>query len=843
MSPIVFWLQQAVLVAFVLLGVAVGADWLRRRDRERGWLVLAIVLLAAMAGLSGLQPLLGGRLLSGAAVVAFIGSGYALFRFRAAFLPVPPRVARAMLAAAAAAAGLLLVLVLFSGRGPVAWPVVAAALGAFLVWALLVAEPSLRFWLAARDRPAVQRARLRALSAGFAGLLLLVVVSAAAGRAARTSLLEAVLQLLALAIVPLLYVSFAPPAWLRRQWRAREEEAFRAATQALLTAGSRKEVAELALDWAVRLVGAESGSIQDARGNLLAERGPATSGHVLEIPLAISDGQSRLTLVSGAFTPVFGQDERLRVEQYAITVAPALDRVTLVEQLRQANAELEEASRHKSKFLAGMSHELRTPLNAILGFSELLMDDGDTLTSSVRQNFLANIHTSGKHLLGLINDILDLAKVEAGQTELYLESVAVEGVARGVLDLLTPLADRKQIGLHLTEEPVSVVADHQKVKQMLINLVSNAIKFTPAGGRVDVSCRRRGQEVRIAVRDTGVGIAREDLPRVFEEFEQLEPPADQTAEGTGLGLALTKRFAELHGGWVEVRSQLGRGSTFTLHLPVEAAAPAARPRVPVAAGDGPLILVVEDNPHAADLLTTYLTRGGYSVEVANQGSSALELARRLRPDAITLDLLLPEVDGWDVLAALKHDPETADIPVVVVTVVDSPARGRALGAVDYLVKPVDPRTLLDCLEHRRLARRTNGEEVRVLVVDDDPLHHARLEGLLSSEGYAVIKAMGGREGIRKARELAPAVVILDLLMPDLSGLDVVAALKADPATAAIPILVMTAKELSREDKRVLNAQAAAVLEKPSVAGADLLGWLDELLIGQAPKPAPEVVAT
>ena len=843
MSPIVFWLQQAVLVAFVLLGVAVGADWLRRRDRERGWLVLAIVLLAAMAGLSGLQPLLGGRLLSGAAVVAFIGSGYALFRFRAAFLPVPPRVARAVLAAGAAAAGLLLVLVLFSGRGPVAWPVVAAALGAFLVWALLVAEPSLRFWLAARDRPAVQRARLRALSAGFAGLLLLVVVSAAAGRAARTSLLEAVLQLLALAIVPLLYVSFAPPAWLRRQWRAREEEAFRAATQALLTAGSRKEVAELALDWAVRLVGAESGSIQDARGNLLAERGPATSGHVLEIPLAISDGQSRLTLVSGAFTPVFGQDERLRVEQYAITVAPALDRVTLVEQLRQANAELEEASRHKSKFLAGMSHELRTPLNAILGFSELLMDDGDTLTSSVRQNFLANIHTSGKHLLGLINDILDLAKVEAGQTELYLESVAVEGVARGVLDLLTPLADRKQIGLHLTEEPVSVVADHQKVKQMLINLVSNAIKFTPAGGRVDVSCRRRGQEVRIAVRDTGVGIAREDLPRVFEEFEQLEPPADQTAEGTGLGLALTKRFAELHGGWVEVRSQLGRGSTFTLHLPVEAAAPAARPRVPVAAGDGPLILVVEDNPHAADLLTTYLTRGGYSVEVANQGSSALELARRLRPDAITLDLLLPEVDGWDVLAALKHDPETADIPVVVVTVVDSPARGRALGAVDYLVKPVDPRTLLDCLEHRRLARRTNGEEVRVLVVDDDPLHHARLEGLLSSEGYAVIKAMGGREGIRKARELAPAVVILDLLMPDLSGLDVVAALKADPATAAIPILVMTAKELSREDKRVLNAQAAAVLEKPSVAGADLLGWLDELLIGQAPKPAPEVVAT
>ncbi|HEX6350276.1 MAG TPA: histidine kinase dimerization/phospho-acceptor domain-containing protein, partial [Candidatus Dormibacteraeota bacterium] len=499
MSGLLAWLHQAVLVAFLLLGVAVAADWLRRRDRERGWLVVAIVLLAVVTGLSALQPLLGGRVLSALAVVAFVGSGYALFRFRAAFLPVSARVQKAVLVAATAAAALLLIVVLLAPRGPLAGPALVAALGAFLVWAVLVAEPSLRFWLAARHRPAVQRARLRALSAGFAGLLLVVVLSVVAGSAARMPALQLAFQLLSLAIGPLLYISFAPPAWLRRQWRAREEEAFGSATQDLLTAGSRAEVAQLALDWAVRLVGAESGRLEDAQGTVLAEHGPAPNGHSLSIPLALSDGTGHLVVGAGAFTPVFGADERLRVEQYAVTVAPALDRVTLLEQLRQANAELAEASRHKSKFLASMSHELRTPLNAILGFSELLIDDGESLATGVQRSFLANIHTSGRHLLGLINDILDLAKVEAGQTELYLESVQVDRVARDAIDLVQPLAARKQIDLALADDSVSILADQQKVKQMLINLLSNAIKFTPAGGRVDVSCRRRGQEVAVAV--------------------------------------------------------------------------------------------------------------------------------------------------------------------------------------------------------------------------------------------------------------------------------------------------------------------------------------------------------
>ena len=853
MSEVLAWLQHAVLAAFVLLGILVGADWLRTRDRERGWLVLAIVLLASVSGLSALQPLLGGRFMGALSALAFVGSGYALFRFRAAFLPVSPRWQRAVLGVAAAAAAVLLALVLVDGHGGAASPLTWFTLGALGAWCLMVAEPSLRLWQVARHRPAVQRARLRALSGGFAGLLLVIVLAVVAGSAAKVPAVQVALQLLALAIVPLLYVSFAPPGWLRRLWRSREEEAFRAATHDLLTAASTNAAAELALRWALRLVGAEAGVIQDAGGRLVAVRGldpdaaaalvasERSSAADIVIPLAFSDGQGWLGLAAGAFSPVFGADERQRAEQYAVTVAPALDRVALVEQLRQTNADLEEASSHKSKFLASMSHELRTPLNAILGFSELLIDDDGQLTPEMRLGFLNNIHTSGRHLLGLINDILDLAKVEAGQTELYLEAVDVERVAREVLDLVRPLADRKQINLRLATEAASILADQAKVKQMLINLVSNAIKFTEPGGRVDVYCRRRPQEVTLAVRDTGVGIARDDIARVFEEFGQVGAAPGKSHEGTGLGLALTKRFAELHGGWVEVRSQVGRGSTFTLHLPHEArpAAAAAPPALRPVAPGAPLILVVEDNRQAADLLTTYLSRGGYQVEVAQNGTGALEQARRLRPDAITLDVLLPEIDGWDVLAALKHDPETADIPVVVVTVVDEPGRGRALGAVDYLVKPVDPKALLDCLGRHRLIRRQAGHQGPVLVVDDDPLHHRRLEGLLKSEGYAVINAMGGLEGIQRARDSSPSVVILDLLMPDLSGFNVVTALKSDAATAAIPILVMTAKDLTAADKRWLNGQAAAVLDKSSVAGVDLVSWLNELLNGRRPKPAAE----
>jgi signal transduction histidine kinase/DNA-binding response OmpR family regulator len=839
-----FWLQQAVSAGFVLLGAAVFASWLRRRDRDGGYLVAAIVLLTVVVVLAKLQAIAGGPLVSALTVVAFMASGYAVFRFRDGFLPVTRRRRTLVTAATLLATAALVVLVTTRAQGAPSGFQAAIALGAVLTWAAMVGEPIVRFWVAARRRPAVQRARLRSLSAGLAGLVLVVLMSAGAGGVARQPLVQAWLQVVALGIVPLLYVSFAPPAWLRRQWRAREEGALRAATHDLLTAPlDQAALAQLALEWAMRLTGAEAGSVIDAGGRVLAAHGiePARAAglaspgrplhNAMVIPLAFTGGHGSLALVSGPFTPMFGSDERLRVEQYAGAIAPALERVALVDQLRQVNADLEEASRHKSRFLANMSHELRTPLNAILGFSELLMDDHGTLSPAQEAGFLDNIHTSGKHLLGLINDILDLAKVEAGQTELYLETVPVNLIAGDALQLLEPLAARKQIELRLSGEAGTVLADAGKVKQMLINLVSNAIKFTPAGGHIEVVCRRQADEVLIVVRDSGIGIPSEELAHIFEEFEQVDPEPGHTVEGTGLGLALTRRFAELHGGQVEVSSRVGRGSSFTVHLPLEARRPASATPVPQAdptAGHGPLILVVEDNPQAATLLTTYLARGGYRTQVARNGPAALDLARRLRPAAITLDVLLPEIDGWDVLAALKHDAQTAAIPVVVVTIVDEPKRGRALGAVDYLVKPVDPKALLAALGQRHLASGRH-HAGRLLIVDDDPLFHEQLNGLLRSQGYEVINAFGGAEGIRRARDSRPAVVILDLLMPQVSGFQVVTALKSDPATASIPILVMTAQDLKAEDKRWLSGQAAAVLHKPSVAGVDLLAWLGEVL--------------
>ncbi len=352
---------------------------------------------------------------------------------------------------------------------------------------------------------------------------------------------------------------------------------------------------------------------------------------------------------------------------------------------------------------------------------------------------------------------------------------------------------------------------------------------------MQVTCRRRRHEILIVVSDTGIGIPADELPRIFEEFEQVEPGPGHTVEGTGLGLALTKRFAELHGGRVKVRSEVGRGTAFTLHLPLEAK-PASRPPMPPShvAGDGPLILVVEDNPQAAALMTAYLARGGYQVEVARNGPGALEMAQRLQPEAITLDVLLPDIDGWDVLAALKHDPSTAAIPVVVVTIVDEPRRGRALGAVDYLVKPVEAKTLLAVLGQRHLAPPATVGRAPILIVDDDPLFHEQVAGLLRSEGFSVVSAYGGADGIQRARDEHPAIVILDLMMPGVTGFQVVAALKSDPTTAAIPILVMTAQDLTADDKSWLNTQAAAVLHKPSVAGVDLLAWLAQVLDGATP---------
>jgi len=514
------------------------------------------------------------------------------------------------------------------------------------------------------------------------------------------------------------------------------------------------------------------------------------------------------------------------------------------DRLVRANVELQRADEMEKRFLANMSHELRTPLNAILGFAELLIDEREGgFGSERRRTFLETIHRSGKHLLGLINDILDLAKVDAGQMTIEAESLAGPDAVAEVLGVVEPLARERGIVLEAKVGPtIRIMADPSRLKQILLNLLSNAIKFTNEGGQVRVSARRQGAVVRFEVMDTGIGIAAKDQKRLFVEFQQLSAGLDRRQQGTGLGLALSKRLVELHGGTIGVRSVPKQGSTFWFTIPVAAdKGPGVEQPVQEPEGDatGPLVLVVEDDPRAVELLVHYLRAAGYQTEVAKEGDEALEKAKRLKPVAITLDVLLPKLDGWEVLAQLKQDKETANIPVVVVSVIDERSRGRALGAADYFVKPVSRDALIARLNRYAFTTKVKERDVKVLVVDDDPQALELLAKILEPLGFTVIKAESGEEGIQLARLRGPDLVILDLVMPGLSGFEVVKVLKADLYTRAIPVLILTAKDMNAKDKAALNGDVEAVLTKGSLASMDLVTWLEEelgaLVTGRTPE--------
>ncbi len=558
--------------------------------------------------------------------------------------------------------------------------------------------------------------------------------------------------------------------------------------------------------------------------------------------------------------------------------------------LRQ-NAQLEEASRMKSDFLASMSHELRTPLNAIIGFSELLHDGLLGPLTAEQKESVGDIRNSGQHLLSLINDILDLSKVEAGQMVLDPEPFCVKDMLDACLSIVRERALRHGIVLELEADQRlgDIVADIRKAKQILYNLLSNAVKFTPDGGKVRLVARRVGREavkieppegmaaralplppggyaefLEIAVCDNGIGIGEADLGRLFQAFLQLDSSLARRYEGTGLGLALVRKLCALHGGTVGVVSAPGKGACFIVWLPWRAAslpspleeegvssplspsgrgvggegeqAPAPSPPAPPPRGgrgedapspiegEGekqPLALVIEDDEKAAQILRLILENQGFRVAWAADGERGLALAAAERPALISLDLLLPGLGGWEALQRIRTEPRLAGVPVVICSVVADQERGYALGAARVLQKPVSRATLIDALTG--LGFGCNGrKEFTVLVVDDNPQAVDLVAKNLSGSGAEVVRAYGGREAIATALQMLPDLVVLDLMMPNVNGFDVVEALKSRPETAGVPILILTAKEITATDRRRLNGYVEKIVQKGKFNTEDFL---------------------
>ncbi len=512
------------------------------------------------------------------------------------------------------------------------------------------------------------------------------------------------------------------------------------------------------------------------------------------------------------------------------------DRKRTQELLMHAKEDAERASKFKDQFLSTMSHELRTPLNAVLGFSDLLADERYGPLNDRQQRYVAHIHTGGKHLLELISDILDLSKIEAGRMELSHEDVTVASAFAEVIGSLYPLAEKKSQALLQQVEPhLRVRADAIRFKQVLMNLAGNAIKFTPEGGRIELAARQVDDQVRVEVRDNGPGIPPEQQQRIFEAFFRLTETGSAT-EGTGLGLAIAARLVELHGGKLGIESRLGDGACFYFSLPLLAIArdqSAQTSRSIPRASKAPRILVVEDNAVTGQLIQSQLTSSGYETLKCGQPERALEMAAEHQPDAITLDLLMQPVHGLEVLLQLKNDPRTSRIPVIVVTVVDQPGVGTALGADEYLIKPVDKATLLAAVERCLRSRGGAAPARTILVVEDDVSTLEMIVELLKAYGYAVSTAADGEQARVSVAHSLPELVILDLVLPKVSGFELLAEWRSNPRTADLSVFVLTSKDLTKEEEKYLRGHAESLFRKQNEWREPLIKQLERVVTPHA----------
>jgi adenylate cyclase len=502
-------------------------------------------------------------------------------------------------------------------------------------------------------------------------------------------------------------------------------------------------------------------------------------------------------------------------------------------ELAAARDAADEANRTKSSFLANMSHELRTPLNAIIGYSEILQEDAADKGDKEPVEDLQKIESAGRHLLGLINNILDLSKIEAGKMDVFIEEVDIQALVKEVLSIVKPLADKSENAIEVIcpADIGGFRSDQTKIKQCLLNLMSNANKFTSKGTLTLAVAREDTSQVTFRVSDSGVGMTEEQLSRLFQAFTQADASTTKRFGGTGLGLAITKHFCTMLGGDVTVESTPGKGSTFIIRLPDQAVAPAAVVSpAPVAAADGrATVLVVDDDALVRSLLAKTLEKEGYRIISAGNGVEALALAREYRPQAITLDVLMPQMDGWGALKELKADAGLRDIPVIMVSVLNERGMAIPLGATDFVTKPIDRQRLAAILREHCAGPKS----ASILVVEDDLPTREALCRTLASMGYAADAAVDGRSGLDwLAHHLAPSLILLDLMMPEMDGFEFLRELRQRPALVDVPVIVVTAKELTAEDVRILSGQTDGIIAKDQTYLTELAAAVRERLARQ-----------
>ncbi len=560
---------------------------------------------------------------------------------------------------------------------------------------------------------------------------------------------------------------------------------------------------------------------------------------LLAVPLLREDSVIGALVVRRKTAGEFPDSVVTLLQTFAGQSVLAIQNARLFQEVREKSQQLEVASQLKSQFLANMSHELRTPLNAIIGVTEMLQEDARDLKREDDLEPLERVLRAARHLLALINDILDLSKIEAGKMDIHIESFAIAPLIEDVVQTIGTMAAKNgnEVVVNCAPNIGTMRADQTRIRQALLNLASNANKFTERG-TVTIGAKRAteaGREwVTMAVTDTGIGLTPEQMGKLFHEFVQADASTTRKYGGTGLGLAISRRFCQMMGGDITVASELGRGSTFTIRLPAEvgvvqpaaAVREAAAPRPGAAQSGGPTILVVDDDQTVREVMARYLTREGFSVVTASGGHEGLRLARELHPAAITLDVMMPDLDGWTVLAAIKGDPELADIPVILMTIVDEKNRGYSLGATDYMVKPVDRARLSGVL--RNICGAVGRQ---VLLVDDDDMMRRGMRKALDQDGWQVSEAENGRVALARLAEARPDIIMLDLMMPEMDGFEFLVEMRSRAEWRDIPVLVVTAKDLTAEERSRLNGEVERVLQKGASELDELLREIGRILPG------------